>query len=164
MNIAITQEILIYTILGLIVGLVILLIWNIRLEIRLSHLLRGKKARSLEDTILTLGKETDSLHTFRNDMEKYLIDVESRLKRSTSGIATVRFNPFKGTGAGGNQSFATAFIDENGNGVVISSLYSRERVSIFAKPIKKLKSEYKLTKEEKDAIKQASFKENADNQ
>lgn len=164
MNIAITQETLTYIVLGLIVSFVILLIWNVRIEIRLSRLLRGKKARSLEDTILTLGKETDSLHAFKNDMEKYLLDVETRLRKSTSGIATVRFNPFKGVGAGGNQSFATAFIDENGNGVVISSLYSRERVSIFAKPIEKFKSEHKLTKEEKEAIKQASSKEDANNQ
>ena len=68
---------------------------------------------------------------------------------------TVRFNPFKGTGAGGNQSFATALLNENGDGVVLSSLYSRERVSVYAKPVQKFSSEYELSGEEKQAIKSA---------
>ncbi|NIT70429.1 DUF4446 family protein, partial [candidate division KSB1 bacterium] len=59
------------------------------------------------------------------------------------GVGTVRFNPFKGTGGG--QSFAAAFLSEHGNGVVISTLYSRERVSVFAKPIQSFASEYELT-------------------
>jgi len=157
MPITITQEILTYVILGLIIAFVILLIWNIRLEVKMSRLLRGKKARSLEGTINNLGKEVNVLHEFTQNMEEYLTSVEKRLQNSTQGISTVRFNPFKGTGGGGNQSFATAFINENGDGVVISSLYSRERVSVFAKPIEKLKSEYELTKEEKEAIKKASL-------
>ena len=70
-------------------------------------------------------------------------------------IGLVRFNPFKGT-SGSNQSFAAAFLDESGDGAVISSLYSREHVSTYAKPVKNLVSEYDLTPEEKDAINQAA--------
>ena len=36
-------------------------------------------------------------------------------------------------------------LNEEGDGVVFSSLYSRERMSIFAKPIKNNKSEYELS-------------------
>jgi len=46
-------------------------------------------------------------------------------------------------------------LDEEGNGVVLSSLYSRERMSIFAKPIKGGRSEYDLTAEEKEALNKA---------
>ena len=49
-------------------------------------------------------------------------------------------------------------LDEDGNGVVLSSLYSRERMSVFAKPIKNNKSEYELTAEEKEALKGAEVK------
>jgi hypothetical protein len=67
----------------------------------------------------------------------------------------VRFNPFKGTGSGGNQSFATAFISEEGDGLVISSLHSREHVSIYAKPLRDGRSDFELTEEEKKAVKEA---------
>ena len=84
--------------------------------------------------------------------------MEKRLDQSVRGIGTVRFNPFKGTGDGGNQSFATALLDENENGVVLSTLYTRERVGIYAKPLKSGKSEYELTGEEREAVKQAKEK------
>ena len=46
-------------------------------------------------------------------------------------------------------------LNEEGDGVVLSSLYSRERMSIFAKPIKNGKSEYELTEEEKKLLEKA---------
>jgi hypothetical protein len=67
--------------------------------------------------------------------------------------ATVRFNPFQGEGTGGNQSFSSIFADEEGNGVVITSMHTRERTNMFGKPLKNWKSEYELTDEEKQAIK-----------
>jgi hypothetical protein len=56
---------------------------------------------------------------------------------------------------GGNQSFSTSFVNENGDGVVISSMYSRDRISIFAKPINKFKSQFETTEEEKQVIERA---------
>ena len=45
--------------------------------------------------------------------------------------------------------------NEEGDGLVISSLYARERMSVFAKPIKNGKSEYELTQEEIEVINKA---------
>jgi hypothetical protein len=67
-------------------------------------------------------------------------------------VETIRFNPFKGIGEGGSQSFSTSFLSESGKGVVISSLYSRDRVSVFSKPLDKFESTFELTPEEKDVI------------
>jgi hypothetical protein len=61
-----------------------------------------------------------------------------------------RFNPFEDQG--GNHSFAISMVNERGDGVVISSLYSRERMSVFAKHIKKGKSDIDLTEEEQDVL------------
>jgi hypothetical protein len=51
-------------------------------------------------------------------------------------------------------------MNEEGDGVVFSSLYSRERVSIFAKPVKKQASEFELSAEERDAMKRAMAQHN----
>ena len=49
-------------------------------------------------------------------------------------------------------------LNEEGDGVVFSSLYSRDRMSIFAKPVKNNNSEYELTSEEKQALEKAKVK------
>lgn len=127
----------------------------IYLEIKVKKILLGKDAKTLEDTIINLDKEIRGIQSFRKELENYLRTVETRIRKSIQGVETIRFNPFKGDGSGGNQSFATGFVNENGDGVVISSLYSRERVSVFSKPVKNLKSEYELTKEEKESLQKA---------
>jgi hypothetical protein len=137
-------------------GIIVVLVgWIIHMEIRLGKILRGKSGKDLEDTITFHSSELASLKVFQSDSIAYMKNIESRLKRSIQAVETIRFNPFKGTGSGGNQSFATSFLNEKGDGLVISSLYSRERVSVYAKPIKKLTSEFELTEEEKEATDRA---------
>jgi thymidylate kinase len=75
-----------------------------------------------------------------------------RLQKSVQEVRTIRFDPFEGTTGSGKQSFAMALLNEHGDGVVISSLYTREKVSVFAKPIEKKTSQYELTKEEKEVV------------
>ncbi len=137
---------------SLIVCIVILVIWIIRLEMKLKRLLLGKNAKSLEDSIVSAGENLKKLNEFQKDSISYFTDVERRLNRSIQAVETIRFNPFKGTGEGGSQSFSTAFTSEDGKGVVISSLYSRDRVSIFSKPLTKFESPFELTEEEKEVV------------
>ena len=134
---------------------VILLTVIIRLETRIKRLMRGQNGASLEEAFNSMRKDIEGLHGFQNEMKGYLTHVEKRLRRSVQAVETVRYNPFKGNGSGGNQSFATALLDENGNGVVISSLYSRDHISVFSKPLKSHKSEYELTEEEREVLTKA---------
>lgn len=124
-------------------------------EWRISRFTRGKSGRSLEDMVVKNTADVEKFKVFRKELDEYLESVEMRLDQSIRGVGTVRFNPFKGTGDGGHMSFATAFLDEDENGVVISTLSTRERMSIFAKPLKEGESEYELTQEERNAIGEA---------
>jgi hypothetical protein len=134
------------------VAILLALFWFIRIEHRLKKILVGRNAESLEDSIVNIRKRVENLSAFKQISEDRLIQLDHRIKRAIGSVNTVRFNPFKGTGSGGNQSFATSFVSESGDGVVISSLYSRERTSVFAKPITHWESSYDLTSEEKQAI------------
>ena len=126
------------------VGFIVILIgWVIRLEVKIKKLLIGKDAKSLEDSIINAKENLEKINDFQNEALLYFKNIEKRLKRSLQTTQTHRFNPFKGTGDGGNQSFSTAFLSENGDGVVISSLYSRDRVSVFSKPLNKFESTFK---------------------
>ncbi len=146
----------------LLLGLVILAIATlillglvIYLYTKLRRFLVGIDSKHIGDSLTFVSSSLKDLQDFRIDLEKYLTNVEKRLRKSVQSVHTVRYNPFKGTGGGSNQSFATAFINEEGDGVVISSLYSRDHVSVFAKPVKKHLSEYELSGEEKDALEHA---------
>ena len=145
---------LIYALSLLLLLLILAIGWLIRFEIKLRRLLGGKN-QSLDSAISEIRKDLSAMVKYRDASEKYLESVERRIRKSVTGVETIRFNPFKGNGSGGNQSFSTAVVNEEGDGVVISSLYSREHVSVFAKPIKKMSSEYEMTKEEKDSLQKA---------
>lgn len=149
---AIDTSLMIYLVLGLIV---VLVIWIIRLEVRLKKFLSGKDGKNLEDAMNRLQQNVEELGHFRDESIEYLKLIEVRLKRSVQAVETIRFNPFKGTGSGGNQSFSTALLNEKGDGVVLSSLHSRDHVSVFSKPVKKFASEFEMTAEEKTIVKGA---------
>ncbi|MCX6701611.1 MAG: DUF4446 family protein [Candidatus Zambryskibacteria bacterium] len=137
---------------GLISCIVILIGWIVRIEIKMWKLLRGKNGKSLEDSIVSAHENLEKLNEFQKESILYFINIEKRLNRSIQAVETIRFNPFKGTGEGGSQSFSTSFLSENGDGVVISSLYSRDRVSVFSKPLIKFESSFELTDEEKGVV------------
>jgi len=122
---------------------------------KLKRFLIGTDSTRIGDSLAYVSGQLSEIQQFKNDLESYLVGVEKRLKKSVRSVHTVRFNPFKGTGGGGNQSFATAFINEEGDGVIISSLYARDHVSIFSKPVRGNKSEHELSDEEKESLENA---------
>jgi hypothetical protein len=123
-----------------------------RLERKMKRILVGKGSHTIEDSFVAINKDLKEFKGFTRDMEHYLQTVEYRLNRSLQSVETVRYNPFKGTGSGGNNSFSTAFLNEQGDGVVLTSLYARDRISMFAKPIRNFASDHELSEEEQESI------------
>lgn len=139
---------LLFGVLFILVAAVIFLL--IRIEIRLKKLFRGTKAHTLEALIADIVQRLKVLGDESATHADYIQQLEKGLSRHGRGVKLVRFNPFPDVG--GNQSFAVAIINEEGDGVVFSSLYSRERMSVFAKPIAKGKSDIELTPEEQAVV------------
>ena len=104
-------------------------VWAIRTEKTLEKIFLWKKGRDLEESIVLLEENISKLKSAKENTEKELVEVNKKLKKSVRGLETIRFNPFPDQGS--NQSFAVGMLNEEGNGVVFSSLYSRERMSIF---------------------------------
>jgi len=145
---------------GLAAGVVVLLLlvlwlWRRtrRLGRRLDALTRGEDGRDLAavldahlDKVFAVSSEVDEL-TVRTAV------AEANLRRSFQRIALVRFNPFEDTG--GNQSFALALVDANGDGLVLSSLHSRTGTRVYAKSLVGGRSEAALSDEETQAVRDA---------
>ncbi len=143
----------------LLIGFIILCLANIALLglvfwmwFKLRKFLVHVDANNIGDSLTHVSGSLEELQKFRSELESYLATVEKRLRKSVQSVHTVRFNPFHGSGGGGNQSFATTLLTEEGDGVVISSLYSRDRVSVFGKPINKHGSDYELSDEERESL------------
>lgn len=135
------------------IAILLALVWMISTERRLKRFFMGKKAKDLEDTIFHLEKDITDLLKTKQEMQKEIATINGKLKKSIRGLEITRFNPFSDQGS--NQSFAIGMLNEEGDGVVISSLYSRDRMSVFAKPIKNNGSEYELSTEEREVLKKA---------
>lgn len=136
-------------------GIVVLglLVFVIILSKRVTKLTKGKNGKSLESIISENNVLAKEIKDKLKNQELQIIDIKKDAMNNIQNIGVVRFNPFKETG--GSQSFAIALTDKKENGVIISSLYTRDRVNVFAKPIVDGSSEYKLTEEEQTAIKQS---------
>jgi len=133
--------------------LAVLVVWLIIIELRLKKFLSGQDGKSLEGTIKEHSADIEEIIKRADNSEKAIKILREKFRKSIQGIGVVRFNPFKDSG--GNHSFAIALLDEDNTGVVFSSLYARERISVFAKPIVEGNAEVELSDEEKTAVKDA---------
>lgn len=147
------NENIVYFAAGAALAAILIFIWLIILERRLRKLFKGSGGCDLEGILSGLKKELNGLGKRTRKTEKYLQALEPRLQKSLKNVGLVRFDSFEGVG--GKQSFSAAFLDENKNGAVISSLYGRDFNRIYAKPVEGGVSSYSLSQEEKEAIKKA---------
>lgn len=121
-----------------------------RLKRGAQVLFSGKNAQDLEEVIMgQIGKikEIEGNIIALKDADQRILQ---QLSFAVQKVGMLRFNPFGNEG--GNQSFAVALLDNYDSGVIILSLYSRDGVRIYAKPVKEGKSEYQLSKEEEEAL------------
>jgi hypothetical protein len=124
---------------------------------KLYKVLAHDLGENVTETLSKLGEKVVTYDAFVKDITTYLRKAEKRMLRSTQATGLVRFNAFKDMHEGG-QSFAVAFLNEEGVGIVISSIYARDRVSIYAKPLSNFVSPIELTPEEGEAIAEARKK------
>jgi len=147
------NAVLTVSVLGILIFL--LLAWTIFIEFRMRRFMSGKNGKNLEGSIVDILQQNKNLQASHKNMQEKMMQVGKRLESSARGIATIRFNAFGGRGESGAQSFATAIVAEDGEGVVISSMHTREQTRVFAKPIAGFTSEHELTEEETSALTQA---------
>jgi len=108
-----------------------------------------KEPKNLKEVLSCFEKLENNFKKLSEELE----NLKNENKFSIQQVGIVRFNPF--SEVGGDQSFSIALLDGRGNGVVITSLYTREGNRVYGKPIKAGQSEYLLSAEEKEAIERA---------
>lgn len=112
-------------------------------------------ARMLVDYLGTVRSTAASVARMKAEHDQIAALVPSVIRH----VGLVRFSPFHDTG--GDQSFALALLDGQGDGVVVTALHSRTDSRLYAKPIERFSSSYSLTPEEREAMDRALKREPA---
>lgn len=138
--------------------LIVVLFWQFQVYRKKQNaLLAGEESGLTLQDIVLKHKQTLLNHNKNlKELGKILAELVENNRFNVQKVGLIRFNPFADTG--GNISFALALLDGHNNGIVISSLYSREGSRIYAKPIENGQSSHHLTEEEREAIADANRK------
>ncbi len=124
-----------------------------RLEANYRALTAGTDGGNLEQVLQAHVQEVRGAVTQVQETAALARQLERASRSHLQRVGFVRFNPFRE--AGGDQSFAVALADQDGNGVVISSLHGRDVTRVYGKPLAAWESPYPLSEEEQQAITRA---------
>lgn len=144
--------------------LVIIILWLLLLSIflfqtvwhyrNLTKDIKKKDLKNLLEEILKkIALRDEEVDHLRKTSEALCKDTLKHIQK----IGFMRYNPFKDTG--GDQSFILALLDNEDNGVVLSSFHGREGTRIYAKRLKGGKGDnFALSEEEEKVIKLAKVR------
>ena len=144
------QNLVVYISIFFGVWLLILSIFLYRFIVLFNKLTKGVEVTDLKkvlEKVLEKGQiNTEGIKA----LEKRVSLIEEDGKFHIQKIGLVRFNPFKELG--GDHSFSMAILYSHDSGIIITSLHTRDRTRVYMKDIKKGKSSFELSSEEKKAL------------
>ena len=120
-------------------------------------LMQGPSGDDLDIVLRRFAADLDGSLRRVDTLERFRSADRAQLEKCVQRVGMVRFSAFSDTGS--DLSFAAAFLNEQGDGVVLTSLFGRDQSRTYAKPIQGAQSTYVLTDEEKKAIASAMFDE-----
>jgi hypothetical protein len=117
-------------------------------------LTRGEGGRSLEAILDAHLRRVGEVDVRVRSLEGRADALEAQGRKAVQRVGLVRFNPFEDTGS--NQSFALALLDEDGDGVIVSSLHTRQATRVYVRPVAGGSAGKALSDEEAKALAQAA--------
>ncbi|MCD2346879.1 DUF4446 family protein [Clostridium guangxiense] len=129
-----------------------------KLQRKYKKLMRGVEGENLEKIITTYMNKIDKVEEESKEVRNIYNNIDGRVKKSIQNVGIVRYKAFDNVGS--DLSFSLALLDDNYDGVIITSIYGRDESFTYAKPINKGLSRYDLSEEEKEVLKQVSSKVN----
>lgn len=124
----------------------------------MNKLFSGTNKENLEGQLNRLLEQMEEWKKQQNDQQFTINRLAQRVNAQCGNVAITRFNAFGDIG--NDLSFSMALVDDEQNGVVLTSIYGREETRLYAKPVENGKSMYNLSEEELQVLKKASFSAN----
>ena len=119
---------------------------------RQRRLLRGVEGGSLEQRLIDQADHVRAMTAVAEEARRLGLANAEALRGCVQRVGVVRYDAF--AMVGGEQSFSLALLDGDDNGMVLTGLYGRSDVRVYAKPITNGGSALALSDEERAAITQ----------
>ena len=133
-----------------IVLLIIFIVKEEKLRKRYQIFMRGREAKSLEESIQDLFTENQAIKERVSGNRQDIKAIYRQLSKAYQKVGLVKYDAYQQMG--GMLSFALAMLDEDNNGFILNSVHSAEGCYIYSKDIKEGQCELELGKEEKEAM------------
>ncbi|MFN3690569.1 MAG: DUF4446 family protein [Fimbriimonadales bacterium] len=147
-------------VLGLVIAVAVLALVNLvqawrwgKFMRRWKQLMTHSEGGSLEHTLYETLRRVSLMEETLKAHGNHLAQLQSQTNQCLQRVGLVRYDAFPDIG--GQQSFALAVLNEQGDGVVISGIHSRQEMRVYAKPIQKRASPIGLSDEEQQALREA---------
>ena len=122
---------------------------------RYKKMMGGAEGSSIEQMLSAHTSEVKQAVNEYKKLQGQVDKLENLVRSSLARVAVIHFDAFEQTGQG--LSWCVAILDRNNNGVVFSSICGNEAERSYVKPIEdgRVAPNYKLTREEEQALRQA---------
>jgi hypothetical protein len=121
-----------------------------KLKNKYNKFMNGLSDASIEEVLDDCIDKVNNVIGKNKDIEYQLNTIKRNMYYCVQKVGIVRYNAFDDVGS--DLCFSIALLDNNDDGIVISSLYARDSSSTYAKPVLRGKSKYALSAEEIKAI------------
>lgn len=121
-----------------------------KLNSRLSKFTQGKDAENLEQVIIKRFSEIRQVVKNEKKQNKDLEAINNKFLSTFCKIGLVKYDAFKEMS--GKLSFSLALLTENHDGIIITSIHSREGCFTYCKEVTNEESFYILSEEERIAL------------
>ena len=127
-----------YIMIGLLAVMLVLIVLYIvclfrikKLQKAYNHFMSGKDMKSMEDVLWRQFDRIEILEEADKDKRRELNDLQITMQNAYQKSGLVKYDAFREMS--GKLSYALALLDQNDNGVIVTSMYSREGCFSYAK-------------------------------
>lgn len=122
-----------------------------KIKKRVSEFMGDKNGGDFEETLKEFIARSDAIDERYLRVINDIKAIQTQIRFCIQKVGIVRYNPFEDVG--GDLCYAVAILNQNDDGFVLNSVYSRDGCYTYAKPIENGKcSKYKLSAEEDEAV------------
>lgn len=112
---------------------IVLFVWLSKMTSHYNRLTKGIDPKTLMNALQGIQHKLAEHERLQSVTKSDLQKIKDAMHLHVQQVTLKRFNPFGDTG--GDQSFILALLDGNSDGVVITSLHSRENTRFYVKSV-----------------------------
>ncbi len=137
----------------LLIVTIVMIVSTNKLKKRLNKFLKGKNARSLEETLIRRLNQVDEIQEQTEQNIRSIDSINKRMESAFQKFSLLKYDAFEENG--GKMSTILVMLDEKDNGYILNIVHGREGSYTYTKEIIGGNSIVNLGAEEEEALDQA---------